>query len=659
MDDKEGANPDVADLGIPKEGSPRPYFNRDNIGIQEHASTAASDTLLTREQAEARAKQVAPLDVSAEELTKKMVEPPETPLTLPGTHPVITEELKAFEDALRTGEYAGMKVLGEVYHGGRRGLKVQVEDGQAITLDLGVHEIINAGVIPDPEAADLANSDTALAWVEKVLRSFERNADRKITQQVEDSLTATISSKIPVSILDPVIKLPYDAINPATRLPFNPDPNERAESLSQALIRLVEARVAYHNSGLSARLGLGNLGEEYGGITLNEHREIFNTPGVKDAIMQLEENNGEYYHLGNPAVREATIKDNLRHYFNTDPRFAGTTAAQQAEAAELAFELAIKTMHIHGESGHYTGIRNIHGNYIYFTGPNALEQYARYFEEHWDEIAFYIDRTTGVPIVDAAGRAVTDLSTLPPAVAANAVWNQLGGEGSLHQKGTYHLPLYLENPLTPNRGQAAFLRRYAYAWVNSGVIFYRNPTDTAARTSMVEAIDHYSDDWAKWFVWTARVSAAHKGRGVFADKGIESILNNPFIDANAVTVHNSQQTLPKALENFVKTKEAFVGLPPAEQQRAMSHLLRGLLIYVNSNDARVDGFSFSGWNDTIRRNAINWVASLQLITSQQAAELIRDFGINENRAAIREGNPQFAEGAGGILSKFFGGIFRR
>lgn len=552
--------------------------------------------------------------------------------------PPTREQIDEVREALRAGFFkpadkAFTVVRGTVYNGIESLVLLDPDNKQEFTYTPGIKEPVFLYTVADPEPADLVSADTARDWLEKKLKPVEARG-RLIDPIFESSLLATIQQKVP------------DTITPG---------------LSEELEIRARARIRYHDASLKAQFYLGDFGDEFWKILHEEHKEILQTPGVRTAMQQMIAGEGGYFRLRDytdPAT-------GIVHNDYTNARNALITHLQtpaggglNAEKAKLAVLLAEETAHIFGASSYYDGIRvkNTVATYADPAGPpgttipwatpdrfvnvNFLQslypnpgltdedRYARFFEEHYDDI----DSNTS-----------------------------LSAQGALYMRRIFYLPISFEKTITVNKGKAKYLRRFAYEWVNSADRFTAGGPYTA-RTDIIAQIDNLiagSGDMGKLFTWSWRVSEADKSRGQFADKGSESILNAPFILPNQVTEDNSSQTLPVVMDNYKKVSVAYGHLSENEREKAMAHLLTGDLTYVNSQEARNDGFNYFRWSHKIRFDAILWAINERLIDRKMITQIQRALQISENIATLQAGQSQLGEAAGGLLSGILKGIFRR
>lgn len=448
-----------------------------------------------------------------------------------------------------------------------------------------------AGVVPDPEPADVVSSDAARAWLERQLRSYE-GLGSEIDMSIVSSLLSTISGRIP------------DALG-----------------VKRELLIRTRARIFYHNAAIRARFRLGDLMEVFGQLQLPEHQEILGTPGVRESIVALINNDGEFFRLGGAAAdaERTNIKNNLQVGLGLAP-----------DRAILALELAEKFAQMTGEASYYDGIRDLTGNWQHFevgaTGETDYQAYADYLAEHWDDI-------------DQA--------------------NSLQGQGSANMRRAFFYPVFLQKPATDNRGRAEYLRRYAYLWVNSAVHF-RNPAFNA-EMNLLDFADHIDSQWIKWIVWAGKVSKAHGNAGQLNEKGAESILNVPLIEPNNLKQDTSEQTINGVMDNYKKAIAVFGHLNyPEEVQRSMTHLLRGVMEYVSErhiNQARAEGFiTWLGINQDQVFSVLRWAAKIGAVTYVQAEGLRHQLDLTLFRVAAEAAAPHLGQGIWAGIRGFWGAI---
>lgn len=605
-----------------------PHFNREAVGVEESLLTRPKETVSVAVINKEEDISQKPLEFDPNDLSRYQEVNKEDFVEYidPETGQVLATRKGKGAQIFRTESYDSKR---DDYIGEKRGRFSVYKDPKTGESVLWIAKVEGgAGVVPDPEVADLANSDSARQWLERQLRAYEGTI-QPIDANTKSSLITTIAGKIPDNIIDLATGHPYTHISP----------DGVPETLRQELDRVARARIGYHNAARAARFDAGNLYDEFADLQPEHHKEIFNTKGVKYATSLLEDNNGRFFRMRSA---DANME---RNRIQTRLSALGLNASE----ARLALELAEKTMHIFGESAYYDGIR-INAGVVYhnaagaaipvvdnfisaevlqalYPDPNLMleERYARFFEDHWDDINKE---------------------------------DSLTGNGAIYLRGTFYYPILLEKPATRNHGRAEYLRRYAHTWVGSGVRFARYKNDESVRTSMIDVMGNIDSDQAKYFDWTDRAARAYKGRGIFNDKDNESVLNNPIIGANYVNRSNTFQILPKVLENYLKAREIFGALPEDERAKAMTHLLRGILTYVNLPEGRRE-FSYLHWSQQIENDAITWVMQQRIITETLAVRLTRDLQLSQNQASVQSAIPTITEGFGGFLSDILKGIVRR
>ncbi len=457
------------------------------------------------------------------------------------------------------------------------------ETGETVAWLAGASREGASGTFPDPELADLATADTARAWVEKWLLNYESAVDDTISQDVQVDFVKTIYAKIP-----------------------NYGGNETYE-----LALLTNARIKYHNTGILARYATDNFGEAFGNIGGKEHQKIIDLPGLLASAELLKEGEGSHFRLGG-ADADAN-KALLVTRTKTLSSSRGTILTDQQ--AELAVNMALKCYYLFGEAAYYDGLVDKTGKFIKFETDTvgsshyqtATEKCAEYFEEHWDDIDF-----------DSANN---HRGSLTGSVAGSST------------KGLYYFPVTLEKDATAHKGQAKSLRKFAYLWVTS---LAQTPDPTGkARGDILEVLKNAGvADYTRNRRWAAEVSNVSKNRAVFADKNEnESLLDAPFVHQDQVMSSNVRETMGKALENYSKACAAFLPLPTALNKEARTHLLKGLLGYVNSKQAKDEGFHFLPWNDFIINKAILIAFHANAITHHQAVELQKELKVSIEKAA--------------------------
>src|SRR3989344_4567778 len=528
--------------------------------------------------------------------------------------PPTPRELEELDEAITTKVFRGYKVV-EVFDYGRgKAIKIEFENGKFSTFrpGEGLLGVYTLGEQADLEAVDSDTPEKAKDWLEKYLRPYERNPSIDIKGDFEGSLIATIDQKIPDM-----------GVNPVTMVPYKTE-----------LRIFAGARIHYHNTSLKARLAIGDFAGDLMNIQSEEHQSILNEPGVKEALKAMLANEGRYFRIRNitggaqeyTEARKALI-DSL-----SIPGLPGHTGDQ----ARLAVELAEKFSHITGEAGYYDGIRvgtgttftidvpGGGGGVITPTSPDGFvskeflallypdptldlhDRYAKFFEEHWDDINFMVNPATG------EGGSLS------------------GGLGSLGMRGTFYLPVALEKPTAPNRGKPDFLRRYTYLRVSSLANF---KTAAIPETSSTYQMDNFDTIINKIYVWAPRVAAAGKNKVVFADAGNKSILNVPLINPDNVTTGNANKSLQPALANYFEALKAYEGLPDEERKKAAAQLLKGLLKFESSDEAWKK-FGYLKWNDSIKQDALILNRNLGVIDQELVREIAKGANISSTRAAL-------------------------
>lgn len=544
------------------------------------------------------------------------------------------EELLEVEQALESGIFRGAKVVRETTLGGERVLVLEdPKTGKEITYRPGAKEQIGLYYVRDMNPSERTTKEGAQKYIESILRRRELNADLPISGDIEQSLIATLQQDLAIPIAGtPAAAIVFDAERKAL---FDIDEREIMPLISQA-----RARIHYHNANIIAKNSPKDLASEFQQMVQADHKEILNRSGVRLAIQEMIRDHGsgegEYFRLNNKDrngdpievtdihgnlvgikdARVTSIKEMMRSALP-----AGMSAADKEYQVNLDFELAEKAMMIFGESAYYDGIVDKDGRWIEMKKSGApgdppyaadLEAYSRYFEEHWDDIDFGNEQT-------GAG-------------------GSLSGSGSSQLKQAYWFPIILQKPSTATRGEVEFLRKYAYTWTPSFIRF--QTANYKARENMLDFIDHLSDDYYKYFTWTGIVSSVMDTKSQFAGKGRESLLNVALKDPASVDATNPEKTIPPTLENYFKTEAAFNHLGFQEKQKAMARLLKGVLEYAGTGDAK-NRYVFGGWNQNIKNEAIYLVMKQHLISRKDARKTKKDLGVWSVMAALEDFWPEF------------------
>jgi hypothetical protein len=279
-------------------------------------------------------------------------------------------------------------------------------------------------------------------------------------------------------------------------------------------------------------------------------------------------------------------------------------------------------------------------------GFDELKLVADFFVEHWNDIDFGDETGSG---------------------------GSIGGNSRVQFRGTMFYPVSLEKPGTANRGDIEMLRRYAYLFMgpmrrfttgsykearNSAVEFlYSGKNNTATNLTDQNKDRIFGKDYGKIFIWAGKISNITKNRGILNDRGPDSVLNQPLVDANLVENQNTGETLPKALEKFTKSVELYGNLTNDERRYAMGHLLGGILTFVDSKEASDKGYL--EWSDKMKLDALLVAWRQSLISFREVKNLSsRDkLAISGARAALIDAFPEFSNGVIDGL-KFLWTLFR-
>ena len=569
------------------------------------------------------------------------------------------EAIREFDIALETGSYKGFKVVREIQHGGSRALVIlDPETNQELAVRPDVTDIVDLYYVRDiaPGTAEADQPVAAAKFVNDILLGWEGRTS-PISEELSQSLTSTIDQQMNKNVL--------------------------GQEFVNKLVLQALGRIHLHNGAIKANYAAKELGQELlPFINSGEKNEIFKMPGVSFAIKEMIGNvggfdEGEYFRLrdykDNNQVehndyknRKAVIQANIKTYLLqhlpapqnlTQPQLE---ALRDAEALR-AIDLAEKFMHVYGESAHYDGIRvkqstNLPGVNLPqdgYVGQKALEvlypgdnmnlvdRYARFLEDHYDDIDF--------------GDEVSGLG------------GSLSGKGAAQLKQTFYYPILLQKPFTKNRGDATELRRYAYLWINSGLRY--EARTFKPRANMLEAMglqnqnlntldienfgfDDFGDEIPKMNNWIGVVAAITENRGAFNDKGEESVLNTPVPDANRVTNENMHETVPKALENIRKSAAIYSILSPEQKLRANLHLFKGVMQWMKSPEARGPDFQILGWNTNQYRLAVDTLIEHDFLERRHGRDIMADIqGLLWNIAAIAENG--FREGSEDFWATLF------
>ncbi len=450
-----------------------------------------------------------------------------------------------------------------------------------------------SGTILDPEPADLATEAASRGAFEARLRGLEEQAEPISTEALRDFRT-TISEKF---------------IN------FPTNPNFRLELMAE-----LSARVKYHNTAIKAKENAKEYGAEFGTITNKEHETIFNIAGVREVLRALAHNNGEYFRLPKPAADALAAPGG-----GYELALLGAGVVTTPKEAQRAIDLALKANHIFGDSGYYDGIRTATGP-KFFIGPNAKgesaeQQYADFFAKEWDKIQFGVNG--------------------PPPTGS------LSGVGAGAIKDILYLPIRLQKNSTGVSG----LRKLAYLRISmggrsanpAGFISVADIAGTPGVTPIsTDAIDQ-TKGWAK-----SIGGIGENGEKLW--KGGESVLEAPLGGANGVNLDNERSTLGDVLKTYEAASAAFGHLRGEPRKKAMSDLLKGLMVFHNSGRAVKDGLDFKKWGSDI----VNEVVSIEIekgnIDKSGADDVRRELGAWIPKAIVEIGMHESSKGATGYAT---------
>lgn len=489
--------------------------------------------------------------------------------------------------------------------------KYIIEGGIAFMVDIKTGKKValiggGAGGVKEPDPADLGSQEAFRDWAENQLRPFERLSNRVIDPAYMRDLLSTIAAaKVPASqILS-------------------------SDDFKKELMRRVRARIRYHNASVKASLGLDGFGAEFNDIQRDEHIEIFQAQGVREAVEQLIATNGAFFRLETAAAD--TRRTAIRGFLEAGV-FAGIADAnKKREAAALALELAEKTAHIFGVSAYYDGIRTAGDVFeepppgILNAIPNEsagvrsrriLDWYQNWFEQNYDNIDF--DRS-------------------------------FKGQGAGHMRNIFYTPIRLRKE---GEGEIDFLRRYAYIRMTDAVHYLEQDSLLA----LMDRVTNVNMPGLRLSDWGASVTAAHTARKALFEKE-NSVLNIPLVDPDGVRTENTSSTLPKALENYRKAQEAYAHLSSSERKRAMAHILKGILFYINNRNATAaDGFTWNGWNQKIMLDTLIWAERERVISRDEVLAVERDLRTSRNIAALQAASPELRKGLFAGIGAFFKAI---
>lgn len=471
--------------------------------------------------------------------------------------------------------------------------------------------------IGDAEIAELDTEEKAEKWVEAKVRLQEKTSSGEV-----------IALDTIKDLEKEIGKIPVDS-----------------KEFKDKMVVRVRARLRYHNAAYLSQNKLNELSEEFNRIDKKHHKEIYNTLGVKEALVKLIENRGEFYRLSDEAAdaKRDTIKLNL------------TGRGLSTEDAELAMELAEKTAHIFGDSAYYDGIRDKSGAFIgekdflitkkVLNEKTGIEEdrvylnqkaMADYLVDHWDEINFDIG---------------TDLSK-----------RSLGGRGASNMRRIFYLPVWLQKE---KKGTVEDLRKYAYLWVTSA-------TRSQGRKDLIDLMDHIDDDRVELLGWAKGVSTAYDKKGTLYEKGSGSVLNMPFLDPNKVEFASDAEVtkaISEVMKNYLSSTDSYSHLEweslkdkdvKPDQQRAMMHLLVGELKFINNTIEKRKYPFTAGWLNWSQKKisqTITWAAESLNLDLDEAHDIERRVNLNRGLATAQTAAPYLGEALGafgrGLLREIF------
>ncbi len=533
------------------------------------------------------------------------------------------------------------------------------ESGDIVAWRLYDAEVTGgAGFIDPPASVEVNTPEKAEDWIEDQLRLAEKGA--MIEPNMESSLLGILASRD----FRQHGKDFTTELTSRTRARIHYHNTAYAARLAAASLEDEFNKIEFDAHGLilektvGVREGIQEMEENEGEIFRMDDRDEFPHPVTGDPTTEYKIKREQILadlRVTIEANAEIISKINARAprdvdaYIQANPLLTNITPQQKQVMIDerielliqdrtlLSFELAEKAMHFFGESGYYDGIRLRNGSIL--NNPNGApiilgtknfvsarvleelypnqpghipltleERFAMFFEQYWDDI----DKTSS-----------------------------LSGKGALNLRAGLYYPITLEKPATRNHGDARYLRRYAYLWVSSSLHMRRHEVENDPNTGLPAIqngqyvldetvrpsfagpdgfLDHRDTDLTKYYDWIGRFTAVYKARTSFNDKGKESILNLPIIGEKVVTPSNTEETMPKALGNYLKLEEAYAVMPDEVLYKAMEHWLKGILIYDGLPEARQQ-FGYLGWNTKVKMDAITTAENQKAITNEQSVEL--------------------------------------
>ncbi len=640
-----------------------------STGKNPHEMSAAEREARLREVKE-RAKSVLPGNEITPEGLKEALENPPTQ-KLPEEQLAAPQEIMEVLEAIKTGVFKGHKVVESFIYRGVPTIKIELASGKVIPYVPGAtKEVVAVGQVGDPEVADLATPDTARAWLESILRSYE-TVNRPIPTQIEESLKQTIIQKIK--------NTPTLGGLTAHNIPGGGG----TEGIQQELLRRVRARVLIHNAALKARFSPKDLMESLGEIISGPDLliELLETHQTREAINRIVNNNGEFIRNKFTTPVAITLSEEVKA--STTITIAGVTynpgdaipplsiipagykfigsaktvdealsknligGGLNEEQAKLSIELGKKITDAFMESAYYDCIVLMDGTPLLPPTHNpdgtrmkylqTLEWVAKAIEDNWSNIDFNFKKS-------------------------------LGGSGALQGKNTLYYTAFLNQRddngklIQPFPGRAESLRMLAYTYTSSAARYLIKDTNTIGNLAeLMDPTANYSTIKANLrdlFRWGSAFSKASDTRGVFNEEGADSILNQPLINPDSVTTGNASQEVSKALGNIKKLEKAYGHLAQGERQKVMSHWLEGILKYLNTGKAWEEDFKWSKWNDFKLQQAINYAYNSGIISPAEAERLEKEFKISRNKAALIAGRSEFIGGFTGTLKELWKALTR-
>lgn len=477
-----------------------------------------------------------------------------------------------------------------------------------------------------PEKHEVDTYAKARLWLEQTLAPYEQSTAAQRHERVSDEAYASLDSGIHS---------------------FNWLTTEEIKKLSA----VAHARVFYLNADYLSDIDAGAMAKFTGELSDKDHKEILNTPGVREVLGLMMNNDGAYFRnkLRLPVditLANGTLIPKGTYIANDEEAlqvYVHQTYGLDTYESRRAFFLAREMANIWGRSSYYDGIvlkpgAQLHdnqGNIIEFNDENDLFVNARILNRMYGHVTQNFAKQLAL-----FQRDHWDLMDIK---------NSANGKGAANIKRLMYFGLWLAHH--PGQGGVTtglypFISLFgvdAMRFEENGIEITSEGTVEPDEKSYLNFI-HFMENAGVLVGWSNHMATLHKSKDKFL--GPNSITMKPYTDLDKIADYkDNPEVLADALEknilkNLFGAFEAYAeDLPPRVHKQleeysitskwANAHLLEGVLWYMNTPEGKAQ-FDKAGASELDQSFIVAALVNKGTISTSDARNLSAYLHLNPN-----------------------------